>query len=320
MMKAVLRKALAARKVCTKNTLSTDRHWSPPLRSQVSDDFSVFPVAPILVEPDISKVCVGVKTASQRRIQNRRSSRVTLSQVGMPKSAKQKKWLASNLSGRSMEVAKRFFRKDLIRQSSVAAQQSRIRTLEDFARDSNDVPFPLLPMTEHSVTCIAARLKEGGYQSAHRYLGAYKALHEETMGEKHVLSRSFNVFFRRALRSLMMASGTTRRAATYDLHAVTRRVANKPSLTTAEAVVPGGPWAPATAMVSATTFALREMESSSSALGHVAINYELREVTFSFLGTKSNPGALEEVVQGCAEPGSSTPCDLWLLVCLLSFR
>ena len=139
-MKAVLRKALAARKVCTKNTLSTDRHWSPPLRSQVSDDLSVFPVAPILVQPDISKVCVGVKTASQRRIQNRRSSRVTLSQVGMPKSAKQKKWLASNLSGRSMEVAKRFFRKDLIRQSSVAAQQSRIRTLEDFARDSNDVP------------------------------------------------------------------------------------------------------------------------------------------------------------------------------------
>ncbi len=128
-MKSFLKKALASRRVAThslqrptvggalvsmsevnKALLNTNTEAFIPALLPVSTEargsssLSVSPLESISITRDSE-----VKTASQRRIQNRASSRMSLSLVGKPKSAKQKKSLARNLVGLELQRHKGFF-------------------------------------------------------------------------------------------------------------------------------------------------------------------------------------------------------------------
>ncbi len=128
-MKSFLKKALASRRVAThslqrptvggalvsmskvnKALLNTNTEAFIPALLPVSTEargsssLSVSPLESISITRDSE-----VKTASQRRIQNRASSRMCLSLVGKPKSAKQKKSLARNLVDLELQRDKGFF-------------------------------------------------------------------------------------------------------------------------------------------------------------------------------------------------------------------
>ncbi len=328
-MKSFLKKALASRRVATHSLqrptvggalvsmsevnralLNTNTEAFIPAFLPVSTEargsssLSVSPLESISISRDSE-----VKTASQRRIQNRASSRMSLSLVGKPKSAKQKKSLARNLVGLELQRAKRFFQGDLIKLCSKAAYESRLRTCQGLCRDDCGVCLELLPLTQEKVTLICARLKEAAYKSADRYLGAYK-LHHDLEREDLPFSKGMSLFYARALRSLRLGMGAKKRASTFDVRAVARIASTVRSVASTAPCVKRGPFAPLNSLIAATCFALREVESSSLGLWHFLLNFLLRVVSVTFVDAKTSL-FLQDIKQGCSDPGKrDVPCTL----------